>query len=486
MSPHLLLRSLGGALLASAAMAQITPGNVVVMRVGDGTAALSNSSTAAFLDEYTSAGAFVQSIALPTAASAPNLPMTLSGTATSEGFLSLSGDGQYLVCTGYATVPGSIGSVVTTTSAAVPRVIARVALNGTIDTTTSMNNVFSGGNPRGVCTEDGSQFWVNGSNTGTAYTVYGGTTGTVIQNVTTNVRVPQVVFGQLWLTTGSGTNRGINAVGTGEPTTSGQTLAVLNGMASGTSSPYDFWFADPQTVYIADDRTVANGGGIQKWTESAGTWTLAYTLTTAPAPSTVAFRGLSGIKDQLGTTLFATTTDNKLVSVVDIGPTSTFNFLVTAATNTAFRGVRYIRVPNSATVSGIGCAVSTGDPTIGTAGGYPVSGNGAFGLAVGNTPPFSLYLTIISIGQPITPGFPLSFVGGPPCSTLYTATLDILLAGVTDIVGNGVVPVSLAPVDNTLWGLVLGTQHLVFDSALYGAYGLPVGNTPGLQIQIGN
>jgi hypothetical protein len=36
------------------------------------------------------------------------------------------------------------------------------------------------------------------------------------------------------------------------------------------------WFKDANTLYIADDGSAASGGGIQKWTQSGGTWSLAY------------------------------------------------------------------------------------------------------------------------------------------------------------------------------------------------------------------
>ena len=91
---------------APLAFAQITPGNLVVTRVGDGVAALSNASQAVFLDQFTQAGATVNSIALPTAVSGTNLPFTNSGSATSEGALTQSADGRYLVGIGYGTAPG--------------------------------------------------------------------------------------------------------------------------------------------------------------------------------------------------------------------------------------------------------------------------------------------------------------------------------------------------------------------------------------------
>ena len=87
-----MLRSIASlSLLAAAAIAQspFTFGNVLVVRVGDGLAALTNASTAVFLDEYSPTGTLVQSIPLPTAATGANQPFTCSGTSTSEGFLGL-------------------------------------------------------------------------------------------------------------------------------------------------------------------------------------------------------------------------------------------------------------------------------------------------------------------------------------------------------------------------------------------------------------
>src|SRR5258708_2729994 len=82
-------------------------GDLVVVQVGTGVGALSSSATAGFLDEFPAAGgAMVQSIALPTAVSGLNQPLTFSGSATSEGFLHLSADGQWLALAGYAAAPG--------------------------------------------------------------------------------------------------------------------------------------------------------------------------------------------------------------------------------------------------------------------------------------------------------------------------------------------------------------------------------------------
>src|SRR5688572_26956783 len=82
------------------------PGTIVVYRVDGGGAALGNTGTAVFLDEYTPAGVLVQSIAMPTSASGGNLRLVAVGNATTEGFLSRSQDGQYLIVPGYDAAIG--------------------------------------------------------------------------------------------------------------------------------------------------------------------------------------------------------------------------------------------------------------------------------------------------------------------------------------------------------------------------------------------
>src|SRR5579862_6037484 len=77
--------------------ASFTPGDLVVYRVGDGSAALSSAATAVFLDDYSATGTLVNSVAMPTSAGGANNPLTASGTATSEGGLTVSGNGQLLI-----------------------------------------------------------------------------------------------------------------------------------------------------------------------------------------------------------------------------------------------------------------------------------------------------------------------------------------------------------------------------------------------------
>jgi hypothetical protein len=64
--------------------APFTLGNIVVARVGNGSAVLSAAATEVFLDEYTPSGRLVQSISMPTFVSGRNRILTASGNVTSE------------------------------------------------------------------------------------------------------------------------------------------------------------------------------------------------------------------------------------------------------------------------------------------------------------------------------------------------------------------------------------------------------------------
>ncbi len=99
----------GLGVLPDAQAAGFTAGNIVVARLGDGGGALSGAAAPVFLDEYTPAGALVQTIPLPTGVAGANRRLTMSGSAASEGALALSADGRYLTLAGYDADPGTAG-----------------------------------------------------------------------------------------------------------------------------------------------------------------------------------------------------------------------------------------------------------------------------------------------------------------------------------------------------------------------------------------
>lgn len=329
--------------------AAFTLGDLVVVQVGDGSVALNGNATAASLVEYSTLGSFVQTINLPTAASGGNSPLTLSGSATSEGFLTLSVNSLYLTMAGYGVAPGTV-TPQTSTPVVAPRVVARISLDGTVDTTTALGDAYSGSNIRSAVSTDGTAIWTSGNGgsglgatAGIRSTTLGSTTSAQINSTTSNMRVVNIFNGQLYADSGSTGLSAVGTIGTGLPTAAGSgAFTLLPGMpTTGTHSPYDFWFKDASTLYVADDSSAANLGGIQKWTLSAGTWSLQYTLLNN-GTTTTAVRGLAGTLDGNGNAVLFGTTGSTLIGLTDTGASSLASILATAPTFTAFRGVEFI------------------------------------------------------------------------------------------------------------------------------------------------
>lgn len=254
--------------------------NLVVVRVGNG-GALGSTATATFLEEYAiSGGAIVQpAIALPTTDSGGNQTLTLSGTATSEGFLKRSTNGQYLTMIGYDAATGT-GSITSSTATSINRVVARINSSALIDTTTALADASSTSNPRSAISTNGTDLWVSGGAGGSRYTTLGSTTSTQLSTSPTNLRVLNIFNTQLYTTSGSSPFIGVSTIdGPGPATTSGQTTTLLPGFTGSSGpSPYDFYFASSSLLYVCDDRSAASGGGLQRWDLNAGTWSNTYTL----------------------------------------------------------------------------------------------------------------------------------------------------------------------------------------------------------------
>lgn len=277
-------------------------GTFMVVRVGapDGGALSSAAAPVALEERRFGDGNLVRTIAMPVAEAGAQKPLTLRGTATTEGTLTTSGDGAFVVLAGYAAVPGT-ADVAGTASATTPRVVARVAKNGAIDTSTLLDAAFSAKSVRAAATADGTAFWVSGENgngsTGGIYYVAQGTTGgTQILATPENLRAVGLFGGQLYADTQSGSGGNtlrIFSVGAGAPTTAMQTGTQLPGITNANTTPHGFVMLDRDAavagvdvMYVADTRGLATGGGVQKWKLAGGTWSLATTfkngLTAAP------------------------------------------------------------------------------------------------------------------------------------------------------------------------------------------------------------
>ncbi len=187
-----------------------TPGNLVVSVEGCGVHAgtcttvsngtgngTGNSSVGGYGDnqgapltlfQYTLTGTasvtFVNSLVLPQAASAANLPISGEYGSSSEGSLQLSGAGQYLTIMGYGidaptfdATPATYGAAPSNALAqsgsltgqsytAVPRVLTLIDANGNVNSSTAIYNIFNTNNPRSAYTLTGSTAYVSGQGSG--------------------------------------------------------------------------------------------------------------------------------------------------------------------------------------------------------------------------------------------------------------------------------------------------------------------------------
>lgn len=325
-----------------------------VLRVGDGAAALTSAATPVFVEKRNLDGSLVVAagnpVALPTVDGGVMAPLTLSGTATSEGGLSLSADGLHLVLAGYGAVPGTAG-VASTGVATVPRVVGRIDGALVADTSTKLNAAFDGNNVRAATAADGTGFWASGNGTGGTggvfWVPFGTIGGTQILTAPNSARHVHVFGGQLYGSSGSGAFVNVFTIGVGLPTSAGAVATSLPGMPAQGESPFSFALLDLDpnvpgldTSYLADDDALASGGGVQKWSLVGGNWVLAATFQQGLTTGT---RGLAAAPLGGAVVILATTAEanqNKVVRFDDDGasmPTATV--LVTAPANAVYRGV---------------------------------------------------------------------------------------------------------------------------------------------------
>jgi len=304
---------------------------------------LSNSGMTA-----TSVGTFT----LPQMQNGANWAISGEYGSASEGFLQLSGNNHLLTIMGYGVNANAFNSAPLSTygTAAlgqttsvpggsytvVPRVVAAIGANGTVDTSTAVLNFADQNNPRSAYTVDGSSFYVSGQASsktdptqGVQLVREGGSTGTIIYNqtdtrfVTVNNTLNdkntlyvsgdynppgggnQIYTGVVQLgSTGALPTSAVpdptHIVPPATPYSSGGnngsinlTAATANGVNNSRInnfvylSPEEYFFASPTVLYVADSGQPKNGnankaalgeGGLQKWVLNGGVWTLEYDL----------------------------------------------------------------------------------------------------------------------------------------------------------------------------------------------------------------
>ena len=320
----------------------------------------------------------------------------------------------------------------------VSRVIGLIGANGGVNTSTVLYNVYNENNPRSVYSANGTSFYISGQGTGNVGDKTGGVfyvptlgpgqtavpiTGQDASSntVSQDTRDVQIYNNQLYVSVdskeGSGNNRDFigtlgsppatstynsqngptqlpgfgNNGGTGKVTITTGSNSDGNSFNAGKEinlSPENYFFANPDTLYVADsgdpkNNSVTNDpskdnpstvgdGGLQKWSlnTATNTWSLDYTLTaglqdfvensTADPSDISGTTGLLGLTGELidnGTEveLFATnytigdTDQTYLYGITDLLSatlasqvnTKSFGILATAPADSNFKGVSF-------------------------------------------------------------------------------------------------------------------------------------------------
>jgi hypothetical protein len=335
-------------------------GNIIVLRVGDGSIPMAAGGRAVFLDEYPSTGGLpVQSIALPTSAIGANKTLILNGysadPSSESGLLNLSPDGRWLTVTGFDAPVGTLRSTMLN-DANINRTIGIIDYNGVVNTSTSVTDVDLG-YPYGAVTTNNTDLWISYGGNGVNYLTNGASTSTNISGPT-GYRNISINSGQLYISFNSGS---INTVGTGLPTTGPQSISPIPGIATSLGMS-QFFFADLNGGIPGNDVVYVTHPvlGLKKYSFDGATWLDNGTI----GGDIDDYFGITGVVNGSTVTLYCTrklnvnsaTGSGELVSVVDatgynVTISGTPTLLATAANQTSFRGVALVPQPLSVSLS---------------------------------------------------------------------------------------------------------------------------------------
>jgi len=362
-------------------------GNLVVLRVADRTL---GSAQSVQIREYgtstTSLGTAIQTIAVPGSSTDSNR-FAISGSATAGGNLSLNPNGT-ITFAGYRAAMNDPNPI-TTLSSSVNRVIGSLDLSTGIVNTNVGTLAFDNLHFRSVATADGVRFYLSGQN-GSALgfpavqiaTVVGGLPSTITTLAATtslvarthNLTQIQVVNGNLFASSRTTTllDRSIQQIGTGLPTTTGQTLSVSFPSQTITDQYNSFAFARLgagtswnntgfDTIYAVDNDT-ASSSTVQKWSFDGTSWNATGNINVLGA-NNIAIRQNSPVSVDLFVTTQTdvATTLSTIRAITDTSGFSgtmsgSFTTILTGTGNEGFLGIAYTPVPEPGTVLAISAA----------------------------------------------------------------------------------------------------------------------------------
>ncbi len=303
--------------------------NVIVVRVGDGAQTPTFNGNSTFLDQFTTNGAYVNTVSIPDTGANALIEMgpdangsTITGTA-----LSRTPDRHYMVFGGYHTTAPYASALFQSGSTAVPRGVGLIDGGGQFTLPVTDTTAYSATYFRGAASDGTNNFWGAGNAGGTYY--FGLSQSAVtIQSSYPNLRSVDIFNGNLYSVSGS---------------SSGIAVLQWNGFPTTATAPTSLFIPGSTPTDMAVDPTgtiiyLGTSIGVMRYQFDGSSWYFAYTLTVgAIRYITVDFSGAMPV-------VYATTSDsafNRLLAIVDNSGSASVTTLATAGVNQNLRGVRF-------------------------------------------------------------------------------------------------------------------------------------------------
>jgi len=430
-----------------------SPGRLVVLKT---TTTVSKSSSPITLQEFTTSGTPGATIIIPSSV-INNYPLQTSGVyGGSEGFLTNSTDGKYLMLGGYAT-SASFADITATTAAAISRAVGLVTQSG-FYSQLALSNVYYNQNDIRGAVSDGTKYWASGASVAGVDGIdfYGPGTQAGLGTLATNPPKAyglRIFGGDIYFSTQkqygglAANNYGIFKM-TGLPTTNPVTITqVIN---TGAIIPEDFSFNPAMNVcYIAINLNTSNGG-IQKWTKSGSVWSLAYTLGTG-ATNIGAYGLVADYSVPATPVLYATTFEtagNRVIKITDNGTaaSSPATTLVSATAGVFYKGISFSPVDSGTPVVNLDINTNSGSEAASTV--VTVTAIASSPVATAQTVSLGVSGTGITAGDYILSNSTITIPAGASTGTVTFTVVDDAIFEPTET--------AILTISNPSPGMVLG------------------------------